>query len=452
MFTKVARASACAAIVATAFVFACAAASAQGTDAWARDVKTKYGGTSIRVLGIPHPSSDAMRAMSAEFEKATGISVSWEMVGSGDIMPKQLLAQTAGDTSYDVYMVKGTALAEYDAKRVLVDLAPYVRDRAKTPPGYDYDDLAPAYRKGIGEDKGKILGIPVAGESFFVAYRKDLFAKYGKSPPDTFDDLLALAQFFQGKEPGLYGISMRAETGRTFALAWDLFTPGFGGAILDEKTWDVKIDSPETLASLKYFLALLHSAPPDIATYSWDAAVTAFAAGRTAMWFDATSLQPWVVDPSKSKVVGKVAYAPPPKGPKGRYGPVGGWSLGIPSVAKNKDAAWAFIAWMTSKAKAMEMVEHGGVPSRTSVLDDPKFVARDPSMATALKGSLDAADNLLAIGRHWVPATPEATRIDRVAGEYGGQALLGKLTPEAAVAAAVPELKQISDKIKKTSN
>lgn len=426
------------------------AAAAQSLDKWAAGVKAKHNGVVLRVLALPHPSSEAMRSMAPEFEKATGIKLQWEMVGSSDIVPKQMLAHTAKDAAYDVYMVRGVSLAEYDAKGVLADLAPYVRDSARTPPDYDYQDLSKAFRDGLGEHASKILGIPVAGESFFVSYRKDLFDKYGKRPPDTFDELLELARFFQNKEPGLYGISMRAETGRTFALAWDLFTPAFGGAILDQQTWDVKINTPETLASLKYFLALLGNAPPDVETYSWDAAVSAFAAGKTAMWFDATSLQPWIVDSTKSKVVGKVAYAPPPRGPKGRFGPVGGWSLGIPAIAKNKEASWAFIAWMTAKANAREMVARGGVPSRLSVLNDPAFVAKDPSMAAALKGSLEAASNLIAAGRRWVPATAEATRIHRVAGNYGGQALLKKMTPEAAVAAAVPELQEISEKIKKS--
>jgi ABC-type glycerol-3-phosphate transport system substrate-binding protein len=244
---------------------------------------------------------------------------------------------------------------------------------------------------------------------------------------------------------------MRAETGRTLALSWDLFTPAFGGAVLDQKTWDVKINSPETLASLKYLLALLENAPPDIETFSWDAAASAFAGGKTAMWFDATSLQPWLVDPTKSKVVGKVAYAPPPLGPKGRFGPVGGWSLGLPANAKNKEAGWSFIVWMTSKAHGKENAAKGGVPSRVSLLTDPEFVARDPSFAKAMKESLDAASNLLAIGRRWVPATSEATKIHQVAGHYAGQALLKKMTPEAAVGAAVPELEQISLRIKQKS-
>jgi multiple sugar transport system substrate-binding protein len=416
--------------------------------AWDRAMRAKHAGTELRVLAISHPATDAMRAMAPEFERATGAKVVWEVIGSSEIMAKQALAQTARDNSYDVYMVRGVSLAEYDAKKMLTDLGPYLKNAELTPAGYDFEDIHPAYRDGLGVYNGKVVAIPIAGETFFVAYRKDLFDKYGKTAPNTTDELLATARFFQNKEPGLYGIAMRAETGRTLALSWDLFTPAFGGAVIDQKTWDVKINTPETLASLKYLIALLENAPPDIETFSWDAAASAFAGGKTAMWFDATSLQPWLVDPTKSKVVGKVAYAPPPQGPKGRYGPVGGWSLGLPAGAKNKEAGWSFIAWMTSKARAKENAARGGVPSRVSLLADPEFVARDPSFARAMKESLDAASNLLAIGRRWVPPTSEATKIHQVAGHYAGQALMKKMTPEAAVAAAVPELEQISLKIK----
>ena len=421
----------------------------QGQDAaWSQAARARFANTEIRVLAISHPATDAMRAMTSDFERATGMKVVWEVVGSSEIMTKQSLAQTARDSSYDVYMVRGTSLAEYDAKKILADVGPLLKNPQLTPADYDFNDIHPAYREGIAVYNGKVLGIPVAGETFFIAYRKDLFDKYGKSPPNTTDELLATARFFQNREPGLYGIAMRAETGRTLALTWDLFTPAFGGAVIDQKTWDVTVTKPETLASLKYLLALLENAPPDIETFSWDAAASAFAAGKTAMWFDATSLQPWLVDPTKSKVVGKVAYAPPPQGPKGRFGPIGGWSLGIPSNAKNKEAGWAFVVWMTSKAHARDSAAKGGVPSRLSVLTDPQFVAKDPTFAKAMKESLDAGGNLLAIGRRWVPATSEATKIHQVAGQYAGQALLKKMTPEAALAASVPELEQISARIK----
>ena len=436
-------------VIAALFTLSIAEA-ASPLEKWADSIKSKYAGTAIRVLGIPHPASDALRALTPEFEKATGIKVSWELVGSGDIMSKQFLAQTAKDVPYDVYMTKGVYLPAYETRHVLADLRGFLNNSALTPPGYDYEDITLAYREGLGVFRGKVRGIPIAGESFFISYRKDLFDKYGKSPPDTTEELLELAKFFQNKEPGLYGISMRAETGRTFALAWDLFTSGFGGAIIDQKTWEVKVNTPETLASLKYFLELLQYAPPDIETFSWNSAISAFTSGKTAMWYDATSLQPWIDDPKKSKVVGKVAYAPPPRAPKGRFGPVGGWDLSVPSLAKNKEAGWAYIAWMTSRAKAKELIDAGGIPARFSTLNDPDYIAKNPNFVKALKEALKASGNLISIGQRWIPATPEGKKIHKIAGYYGGQALLKKMTPEEAVKAAETELLELSKKIKAT--
>src|SRR4051794_22511004 len=58
--------------------FAAAPAHAQDA-AWEKAVRGKYGGTEIRILGISHPATDAMRAMAPEFERATGIKLVWEV-------------------------------------------------------------------------------------------------------------------------------------------------------------------------------------------------------------------------------------------------------------------------------------------------------------------------------------------------------------------------------------
>ena len=38
--------------------------------------------------------------------------------------------------------------------------------------------MLPAFRNGLGTYQGKIYGVPIAGETRFLAYRKDLFEKY----------------------------------------------------------------------------------------------------------------------------------------------------------------------------------------------------------------------------------------------------------------------------------
>lgn len=409
---------------------------------WGAQVKAKFGGTTIVVSGIPHPSTEAFQAMTADFTELTGIKVEWDLIETGRIQSKQFLEHTAKTGRYDVNMFKGTSVVEYFAKGVLLPLMPSIKGEL-TPKGYDYEDLLPAAREALGTAGGTILGIPTASESFFLAYRKDIFQKYGKQAPDTTEQLLELARFFKDKESGLAGIVMRAQTGRTLALAWSLLTHQFCGSMVDQKTWDVTLEKPETVRSLKYLLDLLKAGPMGIENYTWEEATSTFMAGKAAIWFEATALQPWLEDPKKSTIVGKIGYAPPPKGPCGRFGAIAGWSMGIPVQAPHKDAAWAFIAYMTSRDMAPTYAAKGGVISRVSSLDDPKTVAQNPDFVRALKASYEAAANLTAQGEKWVPPTDVATRIHERVGAHAGQALLGKVTPEEAVKAAAKEVRDI---------
>jgi multiple sugar transport system substrate-binding protein len=409
---------------------------------WGAQVKAKLGGTTLVVSGIPHPSTEAFQAMTADFTELTGIKVEWDLIETGRVQSKQFLEHTAKTGRYDVYMYKGTSVVEYFAKGILQPLLPYVKGDL-TPKGYAYEDLLPAAREALGTAGGTVLGIPTASESFFLAYRKDLFQKYGKQAPDTTEQLLELARFFKDKEPGLAGIVMRAQTGRTLALAWSLLTHQFCGSMVDQKTWDVTLEKPETVRSLKYLLDLLKAGPMGIENYTWEEATSTFMAGKAAIWFEATALQPWLEDPKKSTIVGKIGYAPPPKGPCGRFGAIAGWAMGIPVHAPHKDAAWAFIAYMTGKDMAPIYAAEGGVISRVSSLDDPKYVAYNPDFVRALKAAYEAAAALTAQGEKWVPPTDVATRIHERVGAHAGQALLGKVTPEEAVKAAAKEVRDI---------
>jgi multiple sugar transport system substrate-binding protein len=409
---------------------------------WGAQVKAKHGGTTLVVSGIPHPSTEAFQAMTPAFTELTGIKVEWDLIETGRIQSKQFLEHTAKTGRYDVNMYKGASVVEYMAKGVLQPLSPFLKGDL-TPKGYDYEDLLPAAREALGMSGGAILGIPTASESFFLAYRKDLFQKYGKTAPDTTEQLLELARFFKDKEPGLAGIVMRAQTGRTLALAWSLLTHQFCGSMVDQKTWEVTLEKPETIRSLKYLLELLKAGPTGIENYTWEEATSTFMAGKAAIWFEATALQPWLEDPKKSTIVGKIGYAPPPKGPCGRYGAMAGWAMGIPVEARHKDAAWAFIAYLTSKELAPTYAANGGVISRVSSLDDPKYVAHNPDFVKALKAAYEAAANLTAKGEKWVPPTDVATRLHERVGTHAGNALLGKATPEEAMKAAAKEVREI---------
>lgn len=411
-------------------------------DAWAAQIKSKYEGTELNLAFGTHPSTEAYQAMAADFTEKTGIKLHWDVLDDVSLKDKQLLEFTGHSGTYDVLMMDGFWISEYAPKGVVISLDDYLANTEMTPAWFDYEDILPAFRNGLGLYKGTTYGIPTAGESRFLAYRKDLFEKYNQKVPTTLDEMLEVAEFFNGKEDGLYGIAFRGQKGIMFASGWLTLVYNFGDGFVDQNTWEARMNSADVKESLDYFTRLLKTAPPDVLNYTHEEATSAFVSGKTAMWYDATALVPWLEDPDRSQIVGNIGYAAPPPGPAGDGGVLAGWNMAISPDSKNKEAAWAFIVYMTSKEMAMTYVENGGVPSRTSTLMDPDFQAKNPS-AEAQLAAFDASQALLDRGFNWIPQTPVLGKLlDRI-GYYGTLPLAEGMSIDEAMEQAQQEITEI---------
>lgn len=422
-------------IVSIALTGISGAVDATTLSGWGANVKAELGGQTVTVAMAAHPSTDAFRIMEREFTDLTGIKVAWDVVEETNLKNKQLLdAQGAG--SYDVMMVDAFWMSEYSSKKILVPIQPYVDDKAKTPAWFDYEDIMPAYRNGIAGANGVNYGVPTAGETRFIAYRTDLFDKYDKKPPKTMDEYLELARFFNGKEPGLYGVSMRAQRGIHFASGWMSLMYNFGGGFMDQAALTrgeaiMTCTTPETKASLEFYVDLLKNAPPDVGTYTHEEALGAFLTGKTAMWLDATALASQITNPASSTVADKVAFAPTPTGPAGDGAALAGWNLCISVKSSKKNAAWAFITFMASREKSEDYVLAGGVATRTSAFHNDKLIAANPSYP-AQEQALISANGLVRKGLSWIPQYDQINQVLDIAGRYGSAALAGDISTDAA--------------------
>jgi multiple sugar transport system substrate-binding protein len=108
--------------------------------------------------------------------------------------------------------------------------------------------------------------------------------------------------------------------------------------------------------------------------FNWNECQTTFMQGRAAMWWDGIGFSAPLIDPAKSKVVGKVGFAPDPGGKVQNCATfIDG--IGIPATAKNKKAAWLFVQWVTGKKMLTEVLRTGsGTPARLSVYAQPEVV------------------------------------------------------------------------------
>ncbi|XID91819.1 ABC transporter substrate-binding protein [Paenibacillaceae bacterium WGS1546] len=422
-----------------------ASASAGTLADWGSSIKSKHEGTEINLAFASHPSTDAFQKMTKQFEELTGISVKWEVMEEGYLKNKQLLDYTGKTGTYDVLMVDGFWMSEYGAKKVVEPLDDYLADAAITPEWFDYEDIVPAYRNGISKYDGKTYGIPTAGETRFIAYRTDLFEKYGKEPPQTMDEFLELAQFFNGKEDGLYGVSMRAQRGTHAASGLLSLMYNFGGGFINQQTGEATVNDPKSVQAMQFYVDLLKNAPKDVASYTHEEALSAFTTGKAAMWLDATALATRILDAGSSQVTDKVAFVPTPEGPEGRASALAGWNMSISSLSKKKEAAWAFIVFMNSKEQAKEYVQEGGVPVRTSIYTDEELAASDISYPVQLE-ALNDANVLVEKGISWIPPHEKLGQIlDRV-GYYVSSAMFGEATVQEAADKAQKEVQDITGK------
>jgi len=116
------------------------------------------------------------------------------------------------------------------------------------------------------------------------------------------------------------------------------------------------------------------------------------------MWVDATVAAGQLTDPKKSKVAKDIgfAYAPTAVTPRGSHW-LWAWSLAMEASSKNKDAAFKFLTWATSK-DYIKLVGGkngwGSVPpgTRISTYKNPSYKKAAGAFASIVLNSMLTAD------------------------------------------------------------
>lgn len=411
---------------------------------WGAAMKERYDGVTINALLASHPSTTAMLEMIDDFTELTGIKVNTRVLASTEMKTMQRSNSSTKTGIFDVYMVDAFTVYEYAKAGYIENLEGYLGDPVMTPDWYDYEDILLAFRDGIASVDGQAYLLPIAGESRFVAYRTDLFEEHGKKPPETLDEWLDLCRYFQEAGNGdYYGISFRGAAGTLVGSAHMAIAYCFSDTpIIDPATGTYQLNSPESVESIEYILELAKCSSPDIASMNHEDGAALFAQGKCAMWFDATSLAYMAEDPASSTVAGKVGYFDIPSGPAGESGAVAGWSLGIPTDSQNKEAAYAFSMYMTSRGMAKTYNMAGGVPCRTSVFEDPDILAMSPSNA-AIFSAINTAGELAERGVTYNYPSINVLSFMAIIGNEINRAEVGEITAQQAAENAQREIEAV---------
>lgn len=362
-----------------------------------------YKGTMISVRINYHPAILAQLPWAVkEFEKKTGIGVQFSMMTRRNLIGKQEIELAAGSSTYDIIYISTDVAARYRRAGWAEALEPYVENPQLTDPDFDLEDFVQTYLDAVSPPlgKGPLLGLPFSGESSIMFYRKDIFKEYGIAQfPDTMEEFENVAAKINTKEIPAFGA--RAQRGQGINMyIWSGWLWSYGGKFFDEEMKPV-INSPEAVRAAEEYASLLQRFGPEgIANMNHHDLVPMFAQGYLAMFPDATV---WVTvfnDPERSNVIGKWAAAQIPKGPAGRFTAIGPQEMAINAFSKNKEAAWLFLQWFTSKEiqlrRATEVPGKAGDVTRLSVMQHPEY-----------RKIWDA-------GTNWIAATAKAASIAKL--------------------------------------
>ena len=240
---------------------------------------------------------------------------------------------------------------------------------------------------------GNIHALPLQAPAIILAYRKDLVDAKGLKL-DTLDDLEAAVKALHNP-PDVYGFVGRGLKNANMAPLSTLI-PNFGGSYLD-KDRNLAMTSPEVIKAAEFYVRLMKHAPPGAVGFNAPEAQASFMQGQAAFWIDGNDLVAVADNPEKSKVAGKVGYMIVPKGSGGRFAPTGGNAMAINAFSKNKEAAFFYVQWATSKKNQVRGLIIGTPAARVSPWTDPEFLSKTklpkswietcsqvPSMAVAM--------------------------------------------------------------------
>src|SRR5213082_1742131 len=375
-----------------------------------------------------------LKKVVGNYKSQTGIEVQIVEFPYDSLFSKLVTTFQANDSSYDLCMMDDPWMPKFGTMGALQPLDSsfgFTRDSDIPTVVYDVGTWPPPHGPVPPTEQGKaqhLYGITIVGNVEMFMYRSDK-----SSAPANWTEVLSNAAKYNAAN--FYGYVIRGKatnpvSSDSLPILWS-----FGGNVFDD-SWKVQLDSADSITAVDFLTRKLKQyAEPGAANFDAAERSQAMATGKayqSTVWpGEITGI---VEDPSVSQVKGKVAYIRIPEGPSGKgLGMMGNWLLGIPKGSKNGSAAADFIKWLIKSENMKTYVQNGGIPTRTSLLNDPALGQANPYFP-ALAQSLAAQPN-------WRPRTDQWNAVETIYGTAVNQAVAGLKSPKDALTAAAAQIR-----------
>ena len=399
---------------------------------WFIDAAKPLAGMEIKVVSETITTHEyESKVLAPAFTAITGIKVTHDLIGEGDVVEKLQTQMQSGENIYDGYINDSDLIGTHWRYKQARDLTDWMAGEAKdvTNPNLDIDDF-------IGKSfttapDGKLYQLPDQQFANLYWFRYDWFsdpknkadfkAKYGYDlgVPVNWSAYQDIAEFFNGKEidgKKVYGHmdygKKDPSLGWRFTDAW-LSMAGNGdkgipnGKPVDE--WGIRVDAqdrpvgscvtrggdtngaPAVYSIQKYLDWMKAYAPPEAAgmTFSESGPVPAQGAiAQQIFWYTA-----FTADMVKDGLpvvnadgTPKWRMAPSPHGAywvdgmKLGYQDAGSWTLMKSTPVDRAKAAWLYAQFVTSKTVDVKKSHVGLTFIRESTIRDKSFTERAPKL------------------------------------------------------------------------
>ena len=371
-----------------------------------------FTGVTVELLTFNGPQiAEPLQRRAPDFEALTGAKINVVAVGFQEIYDKAILDLSTGTNSFDAFVFNPSGSATSPGPGTSRTSARASRATQSSIGRTSGRSSATSTRPTAG----KTYTIPLDGDFHMVYYRSDLI----DTPPKTWDEYLTVAAAHHGKdlngdgEPD-YGSCIAKKKGQQsfwwiISVAGGLLqSKGTGeGAFFDTTTMQPLLQNEAFAKALDTYKKTMDFGPPDEINLGVGDTRGLFTTGRCALSMDWGDIGTLALDPATSTVQDKVgAVITPgwtetldratgklvacdattcPNAVDGvNYAPFasfGGWSGAINAAAaqEKKDAAYAFLAYMSAPAQSSEDVTLGKTgfnPYRTSHFEDPGTCGR----------------------------------------------------------------------------
>jgi multiple sugar transport system substrate-binding protein len=363
-----------------------ASAGASNADFTAAKIDWKqFAGKTITISAETHPWYSAIEPLLPQFTALTGINVTPAVLGEDQYVAKIAVQLAGGSTTPDVFMVN--QFGQATGSGWLEPLDGYLSNTKLTDPAwYAPADFFPG-ALSFAKSDGKTMAMPITAELQMLFLRSDLI----KKPPTTMDELVATAAEANNGSVAGFGSRAVANASQTpWPYGGFAFTQG--GFFID-KEGKAALNSEANVSALKIYAQLLSkSGPKGVSSWGFLENQQAMQQGRLAMWTDSSTFLGDLRDTKKSKVGANIdAYAFPSQNGKSIPN-VWFWTVGVNAKSTQKEAAWLFLQWATSKPISAAAGLVGASPARASAWEAPAAAAKigaanSQRILSALKGA-----------------------------------------------------------------